>query len=67
METLKTFRHEYKYVIPYGDMLKIRSKLDEILTFRNDSVDSYFLRQKRKGKSYNIRKLFGKIFYRNKK
>jgi hypothetical protein len=32
MEILKTFRHEYKYVIPYGDMLEIRNKLDEVLT-----------------------------------
>ena len=32
MEILKTFRHEYKYVIPYGDMLKLRNKLDEVLT-----------------------------------
>ena len=42
METLKTFRHEYKYVIPYGDMLKIRSKLDEILTL--DRGGPYFVR-----------------------
>jgi len=31
MEVLKTFRHEFKYVMPYGDSLKLRSKLDELL------------------------------------
>ena len=30
MEILKTFRHEYKYVIPYGEMLKLREKLDDV-------------------------------------
>ena len=29
MEILKTFRHEYKYVIPYGEMLNLRNKLEE--------------------------------------
>ena len=42
MEILKTFRHEYKYVIPYGDMLEIRNKLDEILTL--DRGNPYFVR-----------------------
>ena len=42
METLKTFRHEYKYVIPYGDMLELRNKLDEILTL--DQGKPYFVR-----------------------
>ncbi len=42
MEILKTFRHEYKYVIPYGEMLKIRSKLDEVLTL--DQGKPYFVR-----------------------
>lgn len=31
MEILKTFRHEFKYVIPYSEMLKLRKKLDEVL------------------------------------
>ena len=31
MEILKTFRHEYKYVIPYGEMLNLRNKLDQVL------------------------------------
>ena len=72
---LKNFGLSSKYVKTklfinksfYSYVYKDSNKLDEILTFRNDSIDSYFLRQKRKGKSYNIRKLFGKIFYRNKK
>ena len=42
MEILKTFRHEYKYVIPYGDMLKLRNKLDEVLTI--DRGKPYFVR-----------------------
>ena len=42
MEILKTFRHEYKYVIPYGDMLKLREKLDDILTL--DRGGSYVVR-----------------------
>ncbi len=42
MEILKTFRHEYKYVIPYGDMLELRNKLDEILTL--DRGGAYVVR-----------------------
>lgn len=42
MEILKTFRHEYKYIIPYGDMLKLRNKLDEVLTL--DRGAPYFVR-----------------------
>ena len=36
METLKTFRHEFKYVISYDEMLNLRSKLDKILTLDRD-------------------------------
>lgn len=50
----------------YSYIYKDSNKLDDILTYRNDSIDSYFLRTKRKEKNYYIRKLFGKIFYRNK-
>jgi hypothetical protein len=32
MEVLKTFRHEFKYVIPYGEMLKLRMELEKVLT-----------------------------------
>ena len=42
MEVLKTFRHEFKYVIPYQDMLVLRKKLDEILTL--DRGGSYMVR-----------------------
>ena len=42
MEILKTFRHEYKYVIPYGDMLELRNKLDQVLTL--DRGSPYFVR-----------------------
>ena len=42
MEILKTFRHEYKYVIPYGDMLKLRNKLDKVLKLDRDKP--YFVR-----------------------
>ncbi len=42
MEILKTFRHEYKYVIPYGDMLELRNKLDQVLTL--DRGGAYLVR-----------------------
>ena len=42
MEILKTFRHEYKYVIPYGDMLEVRNKLDKVLTL--DRGNAYMVR-----------------------
>ena len=42
METLKTFRHEYKFVIPYEEMLSLRKKLDELLTL--DRGNSYIVR-----------------------
>lgn len=42
MEILKTFRHEYKFVIPYGEMLELRNKLDEVLTL--DRGGPYFVR-----------------------
>lgn len=43
MEVLKTFRHEYKYVISYDEMLMLRSKFDEILTI-DRSYDGYMIR-----------------------
>lgn len=42
MEVLKTFRHEFKYIIPYGEMLKLREKLEEVLTL--DRGGSYIVR-----------------------
>lgn len=43
-------------------IFKDSDKLDEILSFRNDSIDSFFLRRKRNAKKYYIRKFFGKLF-----
>lgn len=31
MKVLKTFRHEYKYLIPYEDMCSLRMKLEKVL------------------------------------
>lgn len=42
MEVLKTFRHEYKFVIPYEEMLRLRNKLDDLLTL--DQGGSYVVR-----------------------
>lgn len=43
MEELKTFRHEQKYVIPYYEMLNLRSKFDELLTIDRNS-NGYMVR-----------------------
>ena len=43
MEVLKTFRHEFKYVISYEEMLAIRSKLDQVLNIDRD-YNGYVLR-----------------------
>ncbi len=43
MELLKTLRHEFKYVIPYEDMLKLREKLDDVLTIDRDE-NGYMIR-----------------------
>lgn len=45
METLRTFRHEFKYVIPYQDMLSLRKELEEVLTLD-------------RGGSYKVRSLY---------
>lgn len=45
METLKTFRHEFKYVVSYEEMLKLRQELDKVL-----ELD--------RGKPYMIRSLY---------
>lgn len=42
MEELKTFRHEFKYVMEYSEMLKLREKLDEVLTL--DRGGNYMVR-----------------------
>ena len=38
MEIIKTFRHKYKYLIPYEDMLKLREKLDKVLDIDRSST-----------------------------
>ncbi|MBQ7136975.1 MAG: polyphosphate polymerase domain-containing protein [Bacilli bacterium] len=43
MGTLKTFRHEYKYVLPYGEMLSLRTKFNELLEI-DRSYDGYMIR-----------------------
>ena len=43
MEVLKTFRHEYKYLIPYEDMLILRKKLNEVLDI-DRCEDGYLIR-----------------------
>ena len=43
MTTLKTFRHEYKYVIPYEEMLSLREKFNELLDI-DRSYDGYMIR-----------------------
>ncbi len=43
MEVLKTFRHEFKYVITYDVMLKIRNKLNKLLDIDRD-YNGYVLR-----------------------
>lgn len=42
METLKTLRHEFKYVIPYEEMLRLRKELDSVLTL--DRGGAYLVR-----------------------
>ena len=42
MEVLKTFRHEYKYIIPYEEMLNLRKELESVATL--DRGDSYIVR-----------------------
>ena len=43
MGTLKTFRHEYKYVIPYEEMLSLRLKFNELLEI-DRNYDGYMIR-----------------------
>lgn len=43
MSVLKTFRHEYKYVIPYEEMLPLREKLDKLLDIDRD-YSGYMIR-----------------------
>ncbi len=43
MSVLKTFRHEYKFVIPYDEMLRLRSKLNKLLDIDRD-YNGYMIR-----------------------
>ena len=43
MEVLKTFRHEYKYVISYDEMLKLRTKFNEVLVI-DRNYNGYMVR-----------------------
>lgn len=43
MKILKTFRHEYKYIISYDQMLKLRKKLEDVLNI-DRSIDGYMVR-----------------------
>ena len=43
MEVLETFRHEFKYVISYEEMLKLREKFDKLLNI-DRSFDGYMIR-----------------------
>ena len=43
MGTLKTFRHEYKFVIPYEEMLPLRTKFNEALDI-DRSYSGYMIR-----------------------
>ena len=43
MSVLKTFRHEYKFVIPYDEMLRLRKKLNILLDIDRD-YNGYMIR-----------------------
>ena len=43
MATLKTFRHEFKYVISYDEMLRLKKKLEEVLMVDRDA-NGYMIR-----------------------
>jgi len=43
MSVLKTFRHEYKFVVPYEEMLGLRQKFDKLLDI-DRSYEGYMIR-----------------------
>ena len=43
MQKLKTFRHEFKYNIPYEESLNLRSKFNELLRI-DRSYNGYMIR-----------------------
>lgn len=46
---------------------KDSDKLDEILSYRNDSIKSYFMRVRRRKRKYKVRKIFAKPFIKTVK
>ena len=51
----------------YTYYFKDSDKLDEILSYRNDSIKSYFMRIKRRKAKYKIRKILAKPFIKKEK
>lgn len=51
----------------YSYYFKDSDKLDELLSYRNDSIKSYFMRVKRRKVRYKVRKLFAKPFIKKEK
>ena len=51
----------------YSYYFKDSDKLEEILSFRNDSISSYLMRAKRRVKNRHLQKLIGKLFTKNRK
>ena len=51
----------------YSYYFKDSDKLEEILSFRNDSISSYLMRAKRKVKNRPVQKFIAKIFIKKEK
>ena len=51
----------------YSYYFKDSDKLEDILSYRNDSIQSYFMRAKRKVKYRSLQKYIGKIFIKKEK
>ena len=74
-ELLKVFGYTKKYIDNklfidknfYSYYFKDSDKLEEILTFRNDSISSYLMRIKRKVKNRAIQKMIAKLFMKKEK
>lgn len=66
----KTYGYVNKYLsqklffnrLFYPYIFKDSDKLEKILSYRNDSVASFFMKEKRKTGKHYIRKIFGKLF-----
>lgn len=74
-ELLKVFGYTKKYIDNklfidknfYSYYFKDSDKLEEILTFRNDSISSYLMRIKRRVKNRAIQKMIAKLFMKKEK